>query len=1415
MKNLHLLVVIIVFFFLHYPLFSGTFIIKFKQDLPNKLAKEYLLNSGVHLTEMQFSKVLRATDFKIKASTQSLLTTNLVDNLLDYYIIEIPDSLSATILSKVWSLPEIDFIEPNFKISIEQDNIKDTDFQKQWYIDFVRARESWKKSTGKGIRVGIIDTGIDFEHNDLKNRIWINPKEDINNTGKFEPWPDSVKVNGISGDLNGIDDDGNGFTDDVIGYDFVNQTYGNLGDYSIPDPIPFDEHGHGTMVAGVVGADINNIGIVGIAPEVKIVALRVFDLTGNAEIKDVANAIIYAALNRINILNLSFGSQEYSRLLEDAISFAQSMGCIVVASAGNDGSIIPHYPSDFDGVISVGSITSEGVIANSSNFGPNVDIFAPGVQIYTTSLDNSYRYISGTSFSAPIVAGGCALLLAADSTLKEEQIVGILKATQKSLSGKGASYSHGYVDFAEAVDFLGTSLFEIRGIDNDDEFLKEVTKDISVQIFAYSPFFLQYNLYLYKNDTTLFRKIIEHSNKQSLGNNIKLNTADLDEGEYTLKLIVTLRNGNQIGKSVRFFVSSRDSSLQLGSVDFVSSIYENRELDVLETNTNLPTFCKVSVSKDGKEVLQLSDETYSQSHFIPLLGIESFSNDSLSITIRYTTKSGKELNYYGTIRRPKHYNSNSFSQKYNTLPLAYLSSLPIPFNSTRPNSLLLNPYDDLKWKNLELYKFVDSGFTKVAELGEPWIPVDTGDSNGDGKFEILTTLLGKTQLFQVGEETQYYFGTILFQNPPSTKLWAGRMRDIDGNSKDELICYDDTSIQVISFKNGMYKTIYQIIPPDSFGIIGTKPNIQIADFDSDGNLELAFFTTRGYLLIYEFDRMVQIFRLEYSLKTEGDPLSISTCIGKLEPNQNYSLFFVQSKDFEDKAYREHKGSLWRLFRVKASSKDTYSATYLKSFFGVRTGSIPQGIFYRNGLVAGNIDNDDGDELLVSLFPNFYALKLDTNEGSFSPILWIPFVYSNSAIVYDFDGNGINEFGISNWDGLHFYELNVKTKLLTPSFLDGWLDSTGKVNLNWGKVENADKYEIFELLSNGNLSLLGISYSSDFTLEVTNPSNIIDFVVRAVNDAGVFEPSDFTAPKRIYFTKLTQPSSIEVISPKQIEIQFIGKLPLVFRNKSVIQVYDTNWSEIEVATIQRASDSILVLTFNKKLEFGEYLVQIESFRDYWGNLTISKILSFEIDSVATVDTLLFVQKFEFITENKIKLYFSSELDSVSATSLSNYRIEPFGQVVELKLGDGGFSIEIELSSDVNIISLGVDFYLILGKIYSKDLGKAMAPPFNTIALTRELQEISRAFAYPNPLNLTLDEQLTFANIPSNSIVEVYDAYFHKILELKNERWKGGIQFGLPNYNGYSFESGIYYFRVRKLDKNGTEIISSLKKFAIVR
>ena len=133
--------------------------------------------------------------------------------------------------------PEVELVERNTIFRVDSAP-NDPFYTNQWALATINAEKAWQKATGKGIRIGIVDTGIDYTHVELKNQLWINPKEDINHDGIFEPWASTEIRSGVTGDLNGIDDDSNGFVDDVIGYDFVDQTVGNVGDYSNPDPDP-------------------------------------------------------------------------------------------------------------------------------------------------------------------------------------------------------------------------------------------------------------------------------------------------------------------------------------------------------------------------------------------------------------------------------------------------------------------------------------------------------------------------------------------------------------------------------------------------------------------------------------------------------------------------------------------------------------------------------------------------------------------------------------------------------------------------------------------------------------------------------------------------------------------------------------------------------------------------------------------------------------------------------------------------------------------------------------------------------------------------------------------------------------------------------------------------------------------------
>jgi len=301
-----------------------------------------------------------------------------------------------------------------------------------WGVDRVMAPEVWARGyTGEGVTVAVVDTGVDYLHPDLQNNIWINANEIPNN---------------------GLDDDGNGFIDDVRGWDFVSN------DNTPFDSAPGNEVGHGTFIAGLIAA--NNISStdiagrqLGVAPDAKIMPVRVFpSLSWNGISEQIAAGIRYAANNGADVINLSLGYGDGNQptsvpdpAIESALRYARQAGVVVVIAAGNErnnpGAIRPSEPAYAairDLGIAVGAIEKSGQFADFSNPAGNQPldyIVAPGVDIFSTSYNptsfvpHTYEIGSGTSFSAPYVAGVAALMLSANPNLTPTEIETILVQT--------------------------------------------------------------------------------------------------------------------------------------------------------------------------------------------------------------------------------------------------------------------------------------------------------------------------------------------------------------------------------------------------------------------------------------------------------------------------------------------------------------------------------------------------------------------------------------------------------------------------------------------------------------------------------------------------------------------------------------------------------------------------------------------------------------------------------------------------------------------------------------------------------------------------------------------------------------------------------------------------------------------------
>lgn len=279
--------------------------------------------------------------------------------------------------------------------------LNDPAMSQKWDLNLTQANEAWTKHRTVGshtVKVCVIDTGADIRHPDLKNNLWRNIEE----FGKDASGRDKA--------TNNIDDDNNGFIDDLHGYNFV----GNNNDLS-------DHHGHGTHIAGAIGAEGGNgIGISGMSPKVSLIIAKYYDPNSaiNNNLVNTVRAIRYCIAVGANIINYSGGGLEPSDKERDAIALARDKGILFVAAAGNEQSnsdIKKYYPADYDldNIISVTAFDRERNILPSSNYGIlSVDIAAPGKNIYSTLPGGNYGYMTGTSQATAIVTGVASLILA-------------------------------------------------------------------------------------------------------------------------------------------------------------------------------------------------------------------------------------------------------------------------------------------------------------------------------------------------------------------------------------------------------------------------------------------------------------------------------------------------------------------------------------------------------------------------------------------------------------------------------------------------------------------------------------------------------------------------------------------------------------------------------------------------------------------------------------------------------------------------------------------------------------------------------------------------------------------------------------------------------------------------------------------
>jgi subtilisin family serine protease len=336
---------------------------------------------GVRAPRRLLNKCLTNVEFQVKSTIDALQTL----------VLEVPDGTVADAIGALRRCSGITRAEPNYVVQAADVYPSDPGWVNQYGLTAIRAPQGWQITTGSpAVMIAIVDTGIQLSHPDLSAKI-------------------------------------------VSGYDFVNG-----------DAVANDDNGHGTHVAGIAAAQTDNgVGVAGVSWGALLMPIKVLDSAGNGSYGNVSQGIIWATDHGAQIINLSLGGIAPSATLQGAVDYAYSHGVTLVAAAGNTGANFVLYPARYPNVIAVGATDSTNAHAGFSNFGPELDLSAPGVSIYSTQF-GSYGFRNGTSMSAPFVSGLAAILRGIPGNGSPDVIAWEMESTALDLGPGGLDDVYGY-----------------------------------------------------------------------------------------------------------------------------------------------------------------------------------------------------------------------------------------------------------------------------------------------------------------------------------------------------------------------------------------------------------------------------------------------------------------------------------------------------------------------------------------------------------------------------------------------------------------------------------------------------------------------------------------------------------------------------------------------------------------------------------------------------------------------------------------------------------------------------------------------------------------------------------------------------------------------------------------------------------
>lgn len=983
-------------------------------------------------------------------------------NLKRIYLLRFaPDAPLEDLRAVYEQSPLVEAVEYNYLRPTLADPVVPNDpmYPEQWSLPLMELPQAWAIEKGdRNVVIAIIDSGIDYRHDDLAPKAWINPGE----------IPD-----------NGLDDDGNGYVDDVYGWDFTDAP--NLqaeGDYLEGDNEPIDESGHGTHVAGIAGAmPDNGIGIAGVAWECPLMAIRAgLSLGGSSRLQDddSAAAIVYTVDNGANVINMSWGSERRSFVIQDAIDYAHTRGAVLVAAAGNSQKPTAIFPAAYRKVIAVASTEQNQQRFYQSNFGASIDIGAPGNVILSTQINNQYRLLTGTSMASPHVAGVAALLLAKRPALTHEEVRHILISTADPVYQEDSEVlderfvGAGTVNARRALLASGALQARILAPETNSGGADSITIFGTAGGYKFRSWQLSYGV---STVPTEFTPFTQSSSAQKIGEPLTVwDTTTVPEGIYTVRLTAAATDGQLVHDQVVLSVDRTPP--QIISLTATDTLYGERPLTVFTWATDDVTQNTLYYRRKGSLApfapVETTDLGVEHSLFLGLArGTYQFFVEAENTT-NLKTREDNGGAFYTTDVVAGYISPSGFTEKSLDIPPLHIASVTADFDRDGQLEIVGSPLSsetldaELQAAILTVYERLPSGRYELAHTLESvdglsnlekFVTWTVDDTDNDGLLEILATDDARTFLIESlgagGVSDLEFPHQIIWETP---FLSGGTVADFDGDGQKEIIGADNNNDRLLIFEYDTPTSTYverTVLVNESAGSNVFAQRFAINDFDGDGSMELVAADSEGDLFVYESTSIRNTVRLEWQTQL---PLKDITQLATGDLTGDGLPEFVVGGLLSLPDIPSGP-RIWKFFVFTHTLRG-----YAVLSEGTRKASVAIAPHRRNGnsLAIADVEGNGQNRLVIATYPNLYVMQWD---GAAMLPLWHRRMEETPALLTaELNQNGFSEFYVNLEEGMYRFESIFATDSNAVDTLKPWnveaKPLTQKtVHVTWDAEEN--------------------------------------------------------------------------------------------------------------------------------------------------------------------------------------------------------------------------------------------------------------------------------------------------------------------------------------------------------------------------